>query len=514
MTELFIPVLCGVAGVSGYAALLHARLASRSPMRGVHLLFSVLCVLATLCMIARIGELGAEGSEDTTSLRQMGLAACMLYLALLPWFIRAYTGERRRTHLFVQSSCLLLIPVAEWLLSQGGTARYGWLGVLWAGIGFTLGWSLYASWRQFRLGMRRRALALGAGLLLLLATLLTHLLSDLGLHDVPRLGALGLAALLIPMSLELDRETRQSRSRLQAILENLPAPAYLKNADGRYLLVNSAFEQEFDAPSASVLGKTDFDVFAPDQAAALQANDRAVRESRVSLKFEETVDRNGVPRNFESIKFPLFGPDGVAEAMCGLSIDVTDIRRAEQEMLFLRKQAWHADRVERTAALAASLAHELTQPLTAILSNAQAGMRFLSRDGADLDEIRAILQDIVRDDKRAAGVINGLRAMLRRQDVPREKIDLSACIEEVIELMHSEFLDRGVDLGRSIAPRCIVMSDKTQLQQVMLNLLANACEAMSTVPGGERHILGFRGALGREGGTHRGPRFGPTRSRR
>ena len=127
----------------------------------------------------------------------------------------------------------------------------------------------------------------------------------------------------------------------------MPAPAYLKNADGRYLLVNSAFEQEFDTPSASVLGKTDFDVFAPDQAAALQANDRAVRESRVSLKFEETVDRDGVPRNFESIKFPLFGPDGVAEAMCGLSIDVTDIRRAEQEMLFLRKQAWHADRVER-----------------------------------------------------------------------------------------------------------------------------------------------------------------------
>ena len=224
MTELFIPVLCGVAGVSGYAAFLHGRLASRSPTRGVHLLFSVLCVLATLCMIARIGELGAEGSEDTSSLRQMGLAACMLYLALLPWFIRAYTGERRRTHLFVQSGCLLLIPVAEWLLSHGSTARYGWLGVLWAGIGFTLGWSLYASWRQFRLGMRRRALALGAGLLLLLATLLTHLLSDLGLHDVPRLGALGLAALLIPMSLELDRETRQSRSRLQAILENCRRP--------------------------------------------------------------------------------------------------------------------------------------------------------------------------------------------------------------------------------------------------------------------------------------------------
>jgi PAS domain S-box-containing protein len=492
MTELFVPVLCGVAGVSGYAAFLHARWASRSPMRGVHLLFSLLCVMATLCMIARIGELGAETVEDATSMRRIGIATSMLYLALLPWFIRAYTGQQRRTHLFVLSCCLLLIPMAEWLLSPGvadhPSARYAWLCVLWIGIGFTFGWGLYASWRQFRLGMRRRALALGIGLILLLATLLTHLLSDLGLEVVPRLGALGLAALLIPMSVELDRETRQSRSRLQAILENLPAPAYLKSADGRYLLVNSAFEHEFDKPSATVIGKTDFDVFAPDQAAALQANDRAVRESRVSLKFQETVDRDGIARNFESIKFPLFNSDGVAEALCGLSIDVTDIRRTEREMLSLRKQAWHADRVERTAALAASLAHELTQPLTAILSNAQAGMRFLSREGADLDEIRAILQDIVRDNKRAAGVINGLRAMLRRQDVPREKIDLSACIEEVIELMHSEFLDRGVDVGKSIAPRCIVMSDKTQLQQVMLNLLANACDAMATVPGGERHL--------------------------
>jgi PAS domain S-box-containing protein len=494
MTELFVPVLCGAAGISGYAAFLHGRLALRSPMQGLHLLFAVLCVLATSSMIAAIAEAGAQDLEDAMLLRQLGTFACMLYLALLPWFIREYTHLPWHKHLVVQSCGLLIVPMAGWLLFPQATslspspARYAWLCVLWVGIGGTFGWSLYASWREFQTGMRRRALALGAGLILLLAALLTHLLSDLGLGEIPKIGALGLAALLIPMSVELDRETRQSRSRLKTILENLPAPAYVKSADGRYQLVNSAFEQEFDRPSASVIGKTDFDVFAPEQAQALQANDRAVRESRVSLKFEEVMDRNGAARNFESIKFPLFSSDGMAEALCGLSIDVTDIRKTEQEMQSLRKQAWHADRVERTGALAASLAHELTQPLTAILSNAQAAMRFLSRDDTDLDEIRAILQDIVRDDKRAAGVINGLRAMLRRQDVPRERIDLRASLEEVIELMHSEFLDRGVDVGKSLVPRCMVMSDKTQLQQVMLNLLLNACEAMATVARGERHL--------------------------
>ncbi len=124
----------------------------------------------------------------------------------------------------------------------------------------------------------------------------------------------------------------------------------------------------------------------------------------------------------------------------GVFTDVTDLRRNEREMYLLRRQVWHADRVARTAVLAASLAHELSQPLTAILSNAQAGLRFLAQDPPDIADLREILQDVVRDDKRASAVINGLRTMLRRQETEREQVDIGACVQEVVDLMHSDFL--------------------------------------------------------------------------
>jgi signal transduction histidine kinase len=178
--------------------------------------------------------------------------------------------------------------------------------------------------------------------------------------------------------------------------------------------------------------------------------------------------------------------------------------RADTELRKLRAELWHADRAASAGALTGSLAHELNQPLTAILINAQAGLRFLDRGEAQVDarvdaqvaEIREILLAIVSEDKRASAIIQGLRAMLRREAGARARIDLAEAFGEVLVLMRGELDAHRVQLETRFEPGCVVLADKTQLQQVALNLIKNALEAMLERPSDARRL---RLSIAREG---------------
>ncbi len=168
--------------------------------------------------------------------------------------------------------------------------------------------------------------------------------------------------------------------------------------------------------------------------------------------------------------------------------NITPRKKAEEELQRLRMESWHAHRVAQTGAIAASLAHELNQPLAAILSNAQAGARLMSGPEPDLQEIREILEDIARDDKRAAAVIAGLRSMLRRKETYRESLDLAKATREVLALAHSELLARDVDVELTAGTDIRVSADSAQIQQVVLNLVMNAIEAMQDQPSPRRRL--------------------------
>jgi two-component system sensor kinase FixL len=139
--------------------------------------------------------------------------------------------------------------------------------------------------------------------------------------------------------------------------------------------------------------------------------------------------------------------------------------------------------------LAASLAHELNQPLTAILSNAQAALRFLSSKPADLEEVREILQDIVKDNSRAGEVIRRMRALVKKEELDFAPVDLASLIRDVVALVHSDAILQNIhialELDDNLPP---VQGDKVQLQQVMLNLLLNAFDAMKDCPVHEREV--------------------------
>jgi hypothetical protein len=189
--------------------------------------------------------------------------------------------------------------------------------------------------------------------------------------------------------------------------------------------------------------------------------------------------------------------------------DITARKNAEEELSRLHGQLWHADRAAQVGVLSASLAHELNQPLSAILTNAQAGLRFLAMENPDLEEIRTILQDIVHDDKRAGMVISGLRAMLRRRATLRERIPLIEPVKEVLGLLRTEMLDRRVRVALKTDASLVVTADRTQVQQVILNLLMNAVDAMRDEPDEPPQGGGHAGADGEGdgpgGGT--GPRL-------
>jgi C4-dicarboxylate-specific signal transduction histidine kinase len=155
----------------------------------------------------------------------------------------------------------------------------------------------------------------------------------------------------------------------------------------------------------------------------------------------------------------------------------------------LRSELAHVMRIATLGELTAALAHELNQPLAAILSNAQAARRFLANGEIDSVELSAILDDIVRDDKRAGGVIQNLRAMVGKQPVARELCCFNELVREVLELMHAELLTERVEVRTLLARGSMpVLVARVELQQVLINLLVNAVHAMKDIPFERRFI--------------------------
>ena len=184
---------------------------------------------------------------------------------------------------------------------------------------------------------------------------------------------------------------------------------------------------------------------------------------------------------------PLKGPDGGAVVS---HADVTERKHAEMEAQRSRQELAHFTRVSTMGELTASLAHELNQPLTGILANAQAAQRFLDARPPDLGEIRAILSDIVDDDKRAGEVIQRLREFLRKGETELSLLDINVLVRDVVKLVTSDALIRNIAIRLDLtAEEPTVSADRVQLQQLVLNLLLNAMEAMNESDRAHRLVI-------------------------
>jgi len=512
MNNFLLHALYVLAGVCACAALHHGFIAWRRPLDRMHLLFAATCLAVALYVIVKALGYQAGTAEAVVEMRRWEVTTVTLLFPLLAWFVADYTRVQPRRFLIGLSLFFALIFAVNLALPFGVnftqlpefrsiTLPWGeqvtdlrphrngaWFNAGWAGMLTTFAFCIFACAQQYRRGARQRAMTLALALGIFLAFVLTNQAVNHGLLKFTHTAEFGFIALVIVMSLGLSRELRDSGRRMKDVLDNVPAIVFMKDPGGRYLLVNRAFEHALRISSDAVAGKTDYEIFPARLADTLRVNDRRVLESGMILEVDEVIEHEGRARSYRSLKFPLFDPYGEPYAVCGVSTDVTETLKAREEMRQLRGQLWHADRVARTGALSASLAHELNQPLAAVLSNAQAALRMLAVTNPDLREIREILDDIVRDDKRASAVISSLLAMARRQESARSRIDLAETLQEVLNLLRSELTEQQVEVAIDLSTGCMIVADKVQIQQLALNLAMNAIEAMKNMGKECRHL--------------------------
>lgn len=197
--------------------------------------------------------------------------------------------------------------------------------------------------------------------------------------------------------------------------------------------------------------------------------------------------RAGIAMNplLASLPFVIF----LIAAIYELSRDLSASARMADEARRHREELAHVVRVVNLSELSGSIAHELNQPLAIILSNAQAAQRMLAHVPPDLEEVRSILADIVHEDRRAGQVIQRLRALLKRGEAMLVPVSLNEIAKEVLQLAHTNLSSRGVEVSAGLCPDLpLVRGDSVQLQQVLLNLLLNAADAMSGNPPDKRRL--------------------------
>ena len=230
-------------------------------------------------------------------------------------------------------------------------------------------------------------------------------------------------------------------------------------------------------------GRDLLDFVAPDDAARFrEAHGRGAPVVELEYRI---VRPDGSARVVQSRIEVTCASDGKPLRTLGTIRDVTDLRAAEEESRRLRADLRHADRAARAGALTASLSHELNQPLTGILANAQAALHLIGRDDRAL---REILDAIVRDDKRAAAVVENVRALLRREEPKRSIFDLAEACREVVVLFKGELEMNRIGLRDDLARGHVVCAVRTQIQQLVLNLVANALQALRERTDGERTL--------------------------
>ena len=277
---------------------------------------------------------------------------------------------------------------------------------------------------------------------------------------------------------------RHSEARNRAILRAIPDWMFLTTVEGVFLDFHAADTSRLLAPPSAFLGKRVTEVLPPPIGERLADAFARAHGSDDAETIEYALGSDGSERFYEA---RIVGCDG--DKVLSIVKDVTDRKRAALETDAQRRQLTHLSRIAMLGELTGALAHELSQPLTAVRANAQAARHLLDRDIPDVSELRAALDDIIKDNQRAGAVIDRLRALLKKEPIALRPVDVNDIVREVIDLAHGEILSRRVILTCRLAPETrFVLGDRVQLQQVVLNLVLNACDAMSETDAAKRHL--------------------------
>jgi PAS domain S-box-containing protein len=246
----------------------------------------------------------------------------------------------------------------------------------------------------------------------------------------------------------------------------------------------------------------------PDDRDRLDAEvERAVREKKRYSTAFRIVLPDGTVRHLESIGQPVFSTNGKLVEVVDTEIDVTERMRAEEAYREAQMALAHANRVATMGQLTASITHEVNQPITAAVTYASAARRFLSAEPPNFREVDDALSKIVKEGNRAGEVVERVRALVKKVPARKDTVAIDDAILEVIALTRAEAANNSVSVRTQFAeglPR--VQGDRVQLQQVILNLVVNAIQAMSAIREGPRELQISIDAVPSEGSVRVGVR--------
>jgi PAS domain S-box-containing protein len=287
----------------------------------------------------------------------------------------------------------------------------------------------------------------------------------------------------------LYRDLAEREARIRRLVDSNIIGIYIWELEGRILEANDAFLRivGYDREDL-VAGRLNWtELTPPEWRGRFASQITEVKMTGIIRPYEKEYlckDGTRVPVLVGDAGFDETGAQGVA-----FVLDLTERKRAEETLQEVQRELAHTNRVTSMGQLTASIAHEVTQPIAATITNAQAALRWLDRQPPELEEARQALGRIVKDGDRAGDIIGRIRGLIKKAPPQKERFAFNDSILDVIAMTRSEVLRHGVSLQTQFATELpLVHGDRIQLQQVILNLILNAVEAMSDIGARRREL--------------------------
>jgi len=513
------------AGACGMLGFLHFALWLRDRTRSIYLISSLMACAALANSLGELLLMQADEVMAAARLMRLENLAAGVLVVTVAWFIDRYFGPARRwlavSITALWSAALIINFASPWSLVYSEITALEQRSTLW-GEPFVLlvghrnpwvilpeiasllliGYSIDASIRAWRRGMGGRAVLTGGAVAVFIIAAGIHApLVDAGLVPTPYMVGLAFMAIVLMLGYQLAADAfltaryaarvKESEERWRALTSQVQLAVIGLDEQGRVNFTNPFFEKLLGSGAHRVHGRPATDMLVPSEREEALRRLRGAARAPVRPHGRWTiVGASGEERTIALSHVRLTRPDGAYAGILSVGADITGELAARQEVARLRSETGHLMRINAMGEVASALAHELNQPLAAILSNAQAARRLMAAGKAEEAELREILDDIVRDDKRAGEIIHGLRAMLRKGETTIEVFDLREVIGTIARILNSEIIGRRTTLRLEEGPgRPMVRAGRVEIQQVVLNLALNALEAMEETPPASREMV-------------------------
>ncbi len=510
------------AGICAMLAFLHLMLGFRNRNNMVYWLSALMALSAGVNAMLELSMMHTQSPSEYARLIKWGNVFVFLILIPMVWLVYLRLDSSRRW-LALMISAMWGVGLISNFVSPGGlvfqkvdeikiqSTFWGeqfsvaighanpWVWLVNAATLLILIYVTAASIRAWRRGEHHAVVFVGGGIVVFLLIGLIHsILVDNAIIKTPYMVSFAYLAIVLAMSYELvsnavqapilSREVLANEQRWQTLLNDVQLAVVEVDPNGMITYYNP-FLQKLTGYSEDALSHSSIASFIPaDEQAEFnyRLQQAAVSGPRPHSQWS-IVCASGEERQLAWSSVRQLDSNGDYVGLLAVGADITEGLKAQRELQRTQHELERLTRASMLGELASGLAHELNQPLAAILSNSQAALRFIDNDKIDIQELQEILEDIVRDDKHASEVIRSLRTMLHKGEIKSEQFDIRQALDEVVTILQHE-LDAHeirIDIADDLPQ---IEAGRIEVQQVLMNLLLNAMRATKTTPAAQRLI--------------------------